>query len=726
MATVNEQLRDESIAHAIWIARYSTGVASRMVKLLNESDAELTARLLVAMDGIEPNSFTVTRLEALLASVRDINRTAINGMFSSLSTELNDLAQHEAGYQLSLFDALLPEFVTDVHPLVGISPDAVYAAAMAQPFQGRLLSEWASNLEADRLNRINNTVRQGFLLGDTTEQIARNVRGHANRGYQDGALQMSRANAASIAKTAVGHLAATARNSFASANDDLMKGKQWLSTLDNRTTHICSIRDRLKYTLDNKPIGHKIPYLQGPGKIHFCAVVEGTKITTDKGAKPVEDIRLGDMVLTHKGSYEPVTQKMRKLNKNGRIVAINVDSGRVIRVTHDHPVLTSAGWKFAGALKTGDALFSNFEKIPEITSIDSVITTYSEDYPSRLSQTLISVLRTAELVPSVVDLDCNTKGWYSEIEKVVTKSVLANPSVIMSESELHHLFSLAHLLSENGLQSFGNFLSGYIRDVSSGHSLPGGFISTKRSIAFNYSPDDIAILRGIAGSHALREFGKRAVGFFSEPEEVMILSLPSMVGTELITLSDLFSLGADFDPMLFGEIREATIGETEFPFDSAEGFTKAPMVGFDDIGIVDKFPHETVNSISVVGYVGEVYDLGVGDSNSYFADGVLVSNCRSTETFILKSAKELGIDVRDIPPAERASMDGVVPGDTNYQEWFSRQSFERQKQIVGEKRARLIRDGGMSPDEFYTDKGEWLTLAQLRERDAQAFKDAGL
>lgn len=98
MATVSNQLRDESIAHAIWISRYSTGVASRMVKLLNESDAELTARLLVAMDGIEPNSFTVTRLEALLASVREINRTAINGMFSSLSTELNDLAKHEAGY----------------------------------------------------------------------------------------------------------------------------------------------------------------------------------------------------------------------------------------------------------------------------------------------------------------------------------------------------------------------------------------------------------------------------------------------------------------------------------------------------------------------------------------------------------------------------------------------------------------------------------------------------
>ena len=36
MQTVNERLRDESIAHAVWISRYSTGVAARMVKILND------------------------------------------------------------------------------------------------------------------------------------------------------------------------------------------------------------------------------------------------------------------------------------------------------------------------------------------------------------------------------------------------------------------------------------------------------------------------------------------------------------------------------------------------------------------------------------------------------------------------------------------------------------------------------------------------------------------
>ncbi|WP_221928563.1 hypothetical protein, partial [Enterococcus faecalis] len=86
----------------------------------------------------------------------------------------------------------------------------------------------------------------------------------------------------------------------------------------------------------------------------------------------------------------------------------------------------------------------------------------------------------------------------------------------------------------------------------------------------------------------------------------------------------------------------------------------------------------------------------------------------------------LGIKVGEIKDSSRASIDGQVPADTNYQDWFSRQSFTRQSQIVGVTRARLIRDGGMSPDDFYNDKGEWLTLEQLRNLDAQAFSNARL
>lgn len=125
MATINERLRDEVIAHSLFQSRYGAGVARKMVKVLNESDAELSARLIVALDELNPNSVTVKRLESLLASVRQVNKQAVDAMYTSLSDELLDFAKHEVSYQLSLFDSLLPgpvlnHFISINHQRAGL------------------------------------------------------------------------------------------------------------------------------------------------------------------------------------------------------------------------------------------------------------------------------------------------------------------------------------------------------------------------------------------------------------------------------------------------------------------------------------------------------------------------------------------------------------------------------------------------------------------------------
>ncbi|EOW2370902.1 hypothetical protein ACNZA9_001767 [Cronobacter sakazakii] len=269
-ATINDQLRDEAISHALYVARYGNGAARKMIRLLNEADALLSAELLNVLDGVDAATWSERRLASLLASVRRLNQKAYKPVTEALKSELAAFAEHEAGYQFDLFNQLLPEAVLNHVELQAITPDQVYAAAVSRPFQGRLLSEWATKLEADRLTKITNAVRMGYLLGETTETIIRRVVGTRAANREDGAIQENRRNLAAVTRTAIAHVASTARQSFASANSDMVKGKQWLSTLDTRTTTICIVRDRLKYTLDGKPIDHNVPYLRGPGRAHFC------------------------------------------------------------------------------------------------------------------------------------------------------------------------------------------------------------------------------------------------------------------------------------------------------------------------------------------------------------------------------------------------------------------------------------------------------------------------
>lgn len=270
MATVNELIQDESVAHKVSLEQYSLGVVRRIIALLNRTDAELSAQLMIALDRMPAESFTVERLESLLGSVREVNAEAYRRVEQELTGELLELAGYESQWQFDLFDRVLPEPVKVRFPIARITAQQAYAAAMSRPFQGRLLRDWVRTVEAGRMTRIRNAVRQGYIDGKTVSQIVSEIRGTRANGYADGFLQLPRTDLATIVRTAISHTAATAREQFASANEDVVKAVRWVSTLDSKTSAPCRIRDQLTYTAgSHKPIGHKVPWLQGPGRLHF-------------------------------------------------------------------------------------------------------------------------------------------------------------------------------------------------------------------------------------------------------------------------------------------------------------------------------------------------------------------------------------------------------------------------------------------------------------------------
>jgi len=280
MATVNEQLRDADIGHQVDLSRYSNDVVRRIIALLNKVDPDLFAQLTEALERLPAESFTVERLEQLLYSVRELNVQAYAQVGQQLTEELQKFVDYEVGYQMQLFRSVIPAQVLLQVDVAAVGIEQVYAAAMSRPFQGRLLKEWASSIEAGRMARIRDAVRIGYVENQSVSQIVQRIRGTRARGYEDGILEIDRRHAESIVRTAVSHTAQVTRNRFLEANSDLIKAEQWTATLDSRTTQECRIRDGLRYTpVTHQPIGHKVPWLAGPGALHWCCRSTSTPIT---------------------------------------------------------------------------------------------------------------------------------------------------------------------------------------------------------------------------------------------------------------------------------------------------------------------------------------------------------------------------------------------------------------------------------------------------------------
>jgi hypothetical protein len=105
--TVNDRLQDETIAHGLYVNRYGTGVARRMVALLNKLDSDLAAKLMVLLDGKRADTYSARRLASLLAGVRDLNQQAYEPVNAALARELTRYVEYEAGYQMDLFSSVI-------------------------------------------------------------------------------------------------------------------------------------------------------------------------------------------------------------------------------------------------------------------------------------------------------------------------------------------------------------------------------------------------------------------------------------------------------------------------------------------------------------------------------------------------------------------------------------------------------------------------------------------
>ena len=271
MPTVNERLIDEAVSHAIDLQRFSTGVVRRLIATLNRLDADLVARIAEALLRMPEGGFSIERLESLLGSARQINADAYQLVYGAIPDEMRALAEYEAQYQLRSLQAAVPRDIRLLSQWAQVTTDQVYAAAMSRPFQGGLLRNWQRSGEEGRMKAVRETIRSGYLQGRTTDQIIRDIRGTRAKQFKDGLLERSRRSVETMVRTALSHTASTAREQVYEANSDVIKALKWVATLDGRTSPMCRIRDGLRYSADelHKPIGHKVPWLQGPGRLHF-------------------------------------------------------------------------------------------------------------------------------------------------------------------------------------------------------------------------------------------------------------------------------------------------------------------------------------------------------------------------------------------------------------------------------------------------------------------------
>ena len=91
-------------------------------------------------------------------------------------------------------------------------------------------------------------------------------------------------------------------------------------------------------------------------------------------------------------------------------------------------------------------------------------------------------------------------------------------------------------------------------------------------------------------------------------------------------------------------------------------------------------------------------------------------NCRSVLVPILKTFKELGLNIDEIKPGMRASDEGQIAANTTFDAFLKRKDAAYQDELLGPGRAELWRGGKITLRDLVSGDGRPLSLAELRAK----------
>jgi hypothetical protein len=138
-------------------------------------------------------------------------------------------------------------------------------------------------------------------------------------------------------------------------------------------------------------------------------------------------------------------------------------------------------------------------------------------------------------------------------------------------------------------------------------------------------------------------------------------------------------------------------------------------------GIIQHSTLDSHTSVTCIAYDGATWDLEFNpiDGNDLPYNGGIPRHfcCRSAESALLISLREMGIDMDEPDPGMRASSSGPISAKTTFADYLKMMGADYQNETLGKGRAELFRTGKLSPRDLVGGvTGRPIKLSELRAK----------
>ena len=247
MPTSNKIALDESIKDAVTLERMKAREVRDIVSFMRKDFApeyiESLNRELLRIEG-QPRRRQIEMLNEMSAFLRGLVQEKTGELFNEvIIPNINETAGIVSIQQVDALNDAIPDEVKDLGFFVrGTSETALNETLRNTLINGSTIQETVERFVSDFDGKITQELRIGISNGETISQLTQRARG---------VIQTKSNNAQMIARTVQTAVSAEIRETTFDENSDIVKGYEWVSVLDTRTSDICKALDGTVYELDD-------------------------------------------------------------------------------------------------------------------------------------------------------------------------------------------------------------------------------------------------------------------------------------------------------------------------------------------------------------------------------------------------------------------------------------------------------------------------------------------
>lgn len=251
MPKTSDELIAISVRNQVLLERLKMGEHKKFAPFLKRIEREVRNRISDEGDTIT----TKKRLNVLLSDVQQIQKDIYKEYVAQLNGDLGAIAVSQSEMEARAYNTVAVDYEANIP-----APEQVLAAVRLNPLQIKdyagdpLIEPYMRDWSRKETARVTSAIQQGFYQGQTNAEITRAIRGTKALNYRDGILDISNRSARTLVRTSVQHAASQARQATMKANSDLIKGYEWVSTLDSRTSQVCQSLSGRRFDVGDGPM----------------------------------------------------------------------------------------------------------------------------------------------------------------------------------------------------------------------------------------------------------------------------------------------------------------------------------------------------------------------------------------------------------------------------------------------------------------------------------------